>query len=174
MLDVLRPLHGPSHQASRLHHSLCKLDFLRPFCDMLGILAGEERAKQMGVSEAVLKKEIEAKLAARIPAALSPVAQSLPRLHPSGNPSLDRLLDGGFPLGSLCEVTGPECSGRSAIGLALLASASCEGVCAYIDASDTCSPSSAAAAGVVLTMIKDIVLRIGRFTLRPTSGSRAS
>lgn len=104
----------------------------------------------MGISAAVLKKEIEAKLAARIPAALSPVAQSFPRLHPSGNPVLDKLLDGGFPLGSLCEVTGPECSGRSAIGLALLASASREGVCAYVDASDTCSPSSAAAAGVVL------------------------
>lgn len=78
------------------------------------------------------------------------MAQSFPRLHSSGNPVLDKLLDGGFPLGSLCEITGPECSGRSAIGLALLALASREGVCAYVDASDTCSPSNAAAAGVVL------------------------
>lgn len=104
----------------------------------------------MGVTAAVLKKEIEATLAARIPAALSPVPQSAPRLHPTGNLHLDSLLDGGFPLGTLCEITGPECSGRSAIALALLASASREGACAYIDVSDSCSPHSAAAAGVVL------------------------
>jgi recombination protein RecA len=127
----------------------------------------------MGISAAVLKKEIEAKLAARIPAALSPVAQSFPRLHPSGNPVLDKFLDGGFPLGSLCEVTGPECSGRSAIGLALLASASREGVCAYIDASDTCSPSSAAAAGVVLRNL--LWVRFGSsLKIVPPAASRVS
>ena len=104
----------------------------------------------MVLSAAVLKREIEAKLAARIPAALSPVPQSAPRLHPTGNTHLDGLLDGGFPLGSLCEITGPQCSGRSAIALALLASASRDGACAYIDVSDSCSPHSAAAAGVVL------------------------
>jgi recombination protein RecA len=104
----------------------------------------------MIASTATLKKEIEAKLAARVPAALSPVPLSTPRLHPSGSPHLDKLLDGGFPLGSLCEVTGPECSGRSAMALSLLASASREGACAYIDVGDACSPHSAAAAGVVL------------------------
>ena len=104
----------------------------------------------MGVSAAVLKREIELKLADRVPAALSPLVQAAPRLHKSGNPALDALLGGGFPLGSLCEVTGPECSGRSAVALSLLATATREGACAYIDVSDAWSPQSAAAAGVLL------------------------
>ena len=99
---------------------------------------------------ALLKREIEAKLAKRIPAALSPIAQQAPRLHPLGNTQLDSLLGGGLPLGSVCEVTGPDGSGRSCVALSLLASASTEGACAYIDVSDTFSPRSAAAAGVEL------------------------
>ena len=104
----------------------------------------------MGLSAALLKREIEAKLASRVPGALSPMVQPASRLQPTANPALDALLGGGFPLGSLCEVTGPECSGRSAIALSLLATASREGACAYIDVSDTWSPHSAAAAGVLL------------------------
>ncbi len=99
---------------------------------------------------ALLRREIEAKLANRIPAALSPIAQQAPRLHPIGNTRLDNLLGGGLPLRSVCEVTGPDGSGRSSIALSLLASASTEGACAYIDVSDTFSPRSAAAAGVEL------------------------
>ncbi len=99
---------------------------------------------------ALLKREIEAKLANRIPAALSPVVQQVPRLHPIGNAPLDSLLGGGLPFGSICEVTGPDGSGRSSIAFSLLASVSKEGACAYIDVSDTLSPQSAAAAGVEL------------------------
>ena len=99
---------------------------------------------------ALLKREIEAKLANRIPAALSPIAQQAPRLHPIGNARIDSLLGGGLPLGSVCELTGPDCSGRSSLALSLLASASREGACAYIDVSDTLSPQSAAAAGIEL------------------------
>ncbi len=47
---------------------------------------------------AVLKREIEAKLANRIPAALSPIALEMPRLHPIGNASLD------FLLGAACRL----------------------------------------------------------------------
>ena len=100
---------------------------------------------------ALLKREIEAKLANRIPAALSPVAQQAPRLHPLGNARLDSLLGGGLPLGSVCELTGADGSGHSSITLSLLASASTEGACAYIDVSDALSPQSAAAAGVELS-----------------------
>ncbi len=113
-------------------------------------LRGEERAKHMGLSAAMLKREIELKLAHRVPAALSPVAQPATRLQPTGNSAFDILLGGGFPLGSLCEVTGPECSGRSAIALSLLAEVSREGASAYIDPSDAWSPHSAAATGVLL------------------------
>ena len=99
---------------------------------------------------ALLKREIEAKLANRIPAALSPIAQQAPRLHPLGDARLDALLGGGLPFGSVCELTGPGGSGRSSIALSLLARASNEGACAYIDVNDTLSPHSAAAAGVEL------------------------
>ena len=100
---------------------------------------------------ALLKQEIEAKLAHRVPAALSPLAQQAPRLHPIGNDRLDGLLGGGLPLGSVCEVTGPDGSGRSSIALSLLASASGSGACAYLDIHDTLSPQSAAAAGIDFT-----------------------
>ena len=104
----------------------------------------------MGASAAVLKREIEAKLAHRVPAALSAMVQPAPRLHATINEALDALLGGGFPLGSLCEITGPECSGRSAAAFSLLAMATQEGACAYIDVSDSLSPHSAAATGVLL------------------------
>ncbi len=104
----------------------------------------------MRTQTAILKREIEAKLANRVPAALSPLAQQAPRLHPTGNVHLDSLLGGGLPLGSVCELTGPDGSGRTSIALSLLASASCEGACAWIDVSDTLSPQGAAAAGVDL------------------------
>ncbi len=104
----------------------------------------------MRAQAALLKREIEAKLANRIPAALSPIAQQAPRLHPIGNARLDSLLGGGIPLGSVCELTGPDGSGLSSIVLSLLALASTESACAYIDVSDMLSPHSAAAAGVEL------------------------
>ncbi len=104
----------------------------------------------MSGQAAALRREIEAKLAERVPRALSPTAVQTPRLHPTGNGRLDDLLHGGLPLGSVCEVTGTDGSGRSSIAFSLLANASREGACAYIDVSDALSPRSAAAAGVQL------------------------
>ncbi len=105
----------------------------------------------MQAQAARLRHEIETRLADRIPAALSPMAQQSPRLHPTGNARIDTLLGGGLPLGSVCELTGPEGSGRCSIALSLLAGASSEGACAYVDVSDTLSPHSAAAAGTDLS-----------------------
>ena len=100
---------------------------------------------------ALLRSEIEAKLAHRIPAALSPLQQQAPRLFPVGNPRLDNLLGGGLPLGSVCELTGLNGSGLTSIAFSLLANASQEGTCAYIDVNDTFSPQAAAAAGIQLS-----------------------
>ena len=100
---------------------------------------------------ALLRSEIEAKLAHRIPAALSPRAQQAPRLHPVGNSQLDNLLGGGLPLGSVCELTGQDGSGLTSIAFSLLANASPEGACAYIDVNDTLLPRAAAAAGIQLS-----------------------
>ncbi len=116
---------------------------------------------------AVLKREIEAKLANRIPAALSPIAQQAPRLHPIGNAQVDGMLDGGLPLGSVCELTGPEGSGQSSLALSLLAGASREGACAFIDVSDRLSPQSAAAAGI--EMVNLLWIRFD--TVQPTKAS---
>ena len=104
----------------------------------------------MSAQAAVLRRDIKAKLAHRIPGALSPIAQQALRLHPTGIARLDALLNGGLPLGSVCEATATDGSGRSSIALSVLASASREGACAYVDVSNVLSPRSAAAAGVQL------------------------
>lgn len=119
----------------------------------------------MALSSAVLKREIEQQLAHRVPAALSPLVQTAAPLQSTGNVALDSLLDGGFPVGTLCEVTGPQCSGRSAIAMGLLATLSREGACAYIDVSDAWSPHSAASAGVLLRNV--LWVRLGNLAEQP-------
>ena len=104
----------------------------------------------MRATTAVLKREIELHLAKSAPSALSPLLQRSVRLHARGNEPLDRLLDGGLPAGSVCELSGLDGSGRTSIAHALLAVASAETACAYIDPSDTFSPHGAAASGVLL------------------------
>jgi recombination protein RecA len=106
----------------------------------------------MGYSgqSAVLKREIEAKLASRIPAALSPQALQAPRLMQSGVPEIDALLGGGIPIGGVTELTGLASSGRTSLAFSLLAEATVESACAYVDVDDTVDPKSAAAAGVSL------------------------
>lgn len=105
----------------------------------------------MRVQAAAIRSEIETKLSARIPSALSPLEQQAPRLLPIGDADLNGLLDGGLPLGSLCEVTGREGAGLTSIALSVLAFASQEAACAYVDVSDTLSPHCAASAGVDLS-----------------------
>ncbi len=69
----------------------------------------------------------------------------------TGIPEIDRLLGGGLPRGGLCEIAGPASSGRTSLGLALVARATAaEEVCAWVDAADGLDPSSAEAAGAVL------------------------
>jgi recombination protein RecA len=99
---------------------------------------------------AMLKREIEAKLASRIPAALSPQTQQAPRLMASGVPEVDALLGGGLPIGGISEFTGLDSSGRTSLALSLLAESSGDSACAYIDVNDSFDPRSAAAAGVCL------------------------
>ena len=100
---------------------------------------------------AVLKQEIEAKLASRIPASLSPQPFQAPRLISSGVVELDELLGGGLPLGGVTEFTGFASSGRTSLAFSLLSGAVTDSACAYIDVDDTLDPSSAAAAGVKLS-----------------------
>jgi len=70
---------------------------------------------------------------------------------PSGVPSLDAPLGGGFPRGQLSEVVGPRSSGRTSVVLQTIAAATGRGeLVALVDALDMFDVESAAAAGVDL------------------------
>jgi recombination protein RecA len=70
---------------------------------------------------------------------------------PSGVPSLDAPLGGGFPRGQLSEVVGPRSSGRTSVMLQTAAAATGRGeLVALVDALDMFDVESAVAAGVDL------------------------
>jgi recombination protein RecA len=98
-----------------------------------------------------IRTQIEAALANRIPSALTPVQQTIRMVGPTGIASVDALLEGGLPLGTLTEMVGPEGSGRTSLALAFLAQLTQDGkVCAWMDVSNALKPESMAAAGVHL------------------------
>ncbi len=101
-----------------------------------------------------LRLQIEAALADRIPSALTPVPRVIRPTAPTGIAALDKALGGGFPLGAISELAGPECSGRTSLALSFIAGFTSAGqVCAWVDVSDTLHPESAAAAGVDLSRL---------------------
>src|ERR1700761_4420970 len=101
-----------------------------------------------------LRAQIEASLAERIPSALSPQPRITRPVEPTGIQEVDQLLGGGFPVGAISEVTGPECSGRTSLALSFVAGLTQAGkVCAWVDVSDTLHPESAAATGVNLASL---------------------
>ena len=103
-------------------------------------------------SAAILRCQIEAALAHRIPSALTPAPRTIRPIAATGIQTVDDLLEGGLPLGAITEIVGPECSGRISFALSFLAEITqAAKVCAWIDVSDTLDPESAAAAGVDLT-----------------------
>jgi len=101
-----------------------------------------------------LRAQIEATLAERIPSALTPLARIAYPVAPTGIPEIDLLLRGGFPVGAISEIVGPECSGRTSLALKFVANLTQAGkVCAWVDVSDTLHPESAAAIGVDLSRL---------------------
>lgn len=105
-------------------------------------------------SATTIRLQIEAKLARRIPSALTPVPKVIRPVVPTGVSEIDTLLESGVPIGAITEMVGPESSGRTAIALSLLRHLTHGGrVCAWVDVSDTLSPESAAAAGVNLSRL---------------------
>jgi recombination protein RecA len=101
-----------------------------------------------------LRAQIEATLAERIPSALTPMARVPYPVAPTGIPEIDLLLHGGFPVGALSEVVGPECSGRTSLALNFVAGMTQAGkVCAWVDVSDALHPESASAMGVELSRL---------------------
>jgi recombination protein RecA len=100
---------------------------------------------------AVLRAQIEASLADRIPSALTPTPRIIRQVAATGVRHVDELLGGGLPLGAITEMAGPECSGRTSLALSFIAGMTQTAkVCAWIDVSNTLHPESAAAMGVDL------------------------
>lgn len=99
---------------------------------------------------ATLRLTVESALAGRVSAPFTYRDRKLIETVPSGIPQIDSLA-GGLPRGSLTEICGPPCSGRTSILLSALASRTSQPeVCALIDAHDAFDPHSAEAAGVNL------------------------
>jgi len=110
---------------------------------------------------AAIRQQIESSLASRIPAALSVRSHHAPELLTTGIAEVDILLHGGLPLGSLAEITGPACSGRSTLVSSILAGATRQGAaCAFVDVADAFDPLSAAAIGIDLRRL--LWVRTGR------------
>ncbi len=73
------------------------------------------------------------------------------RVVPTGLPSLDPRLGGGWPCGETSEIVGPVSSGRASVLMASLAAATVRGdVAALIDSHDAFDGDSARRAGLVL------------------------
>ena len=101
-----------------------------------------------------LRLQIEHALQNRFPAALTPAPRTIREVATTGIAEADGLLDGGLPVGAISELAGPECSGRTSLALAFVAQRTAAGqVCAWIDASDSLDPESAAASGVRLRQL---------------------
>ena len=102
-------------------------------------------------SSAALRKQIETEFQHRYPSVLTPTTRTIREVASTGIAEIDELLNGGLPVGAISEITGPISSGRTSISLTFLAQLTRSGsVCAWIDASDTLDPESAAANGICL------------------------
>jgi recombination protein RecA len=102
-------------------------------------------------SSSLLRSQIESVLAPRVPVVFSTAVRVSRPLQTTGIAPLDRLTGGGLPIGAVCELFGPECSGRTSVALTFLAQVTREGTaCAWIDVADSLDPESAAACGVDL------------------------
>jgi recombination protein RecA len=105
-------------------------------------------------SASALRLQIETVLAQKIPCALTPPARMVRPVISTGISELDCLIQGGFPVGAVTELTGAECSGRTSVALSFLSRVTSAGkVCAWIDASNSFHPVSAASVGVDLNRL---------------------
>jgi recombination protein RecA len=120
----------------------------------------------MSSKATALRLQVESVLASRV---ASPFEYRERReTAPTRIPPLDRLT-GGLPRGSLTEIYGPPCSGRTSVLVSALASRTAESeVCALVDARDAFDPHSAEAAGVKLQQLLWVRCRNIEQALRAT------
>jgi recombination protein RecA len=107
----------------------------------------------MSSKTAALRSHVESALAARVANPFEYRDRPIVETVPAGIHSVD-FLTGGFPRGSLTEIYGPACSGRTSLLISALASRTAASeVCALVDAHDAFDPASAEAAGVKLKQL---------------------
>jgi recombination protein RecA len=104
----------------------------------------------MRSSTASLRLHLESALAGRVASPFRLRETRVPAVVPTGIPALDELV-GGLPRGSLTEIYGPPCSGKTSILHSALAARTVSAeVCALVDAQDAFDPSGSQASGVLL------------------------
>jgi recombination protein RecA len=104
----------------------------------------------MRSSTASLRLHVESALAGRVPAPFRLRDNALPVLVPTGIAALDEFA-GGLPRGSLTEIYGPPCSGKTSIlHSALAARTAASEACALVDALDAFDPATSQRSGVFL------------------------
>lgn len=102
-------------------------------------------------SAATIRLQVESALASKVPSALSPAPRIIRPTQATGVESLDRLIEGGVPVGAITEIVGEECSGRTSLALSLCSQITHDAkVCAWIDLSNSLHPESAASVGIDL------------------------
>jgi hypothetical protein len=105
-------------------------------------------------ASASLRLQIERSLESRIPAALTFTQKRTHDLVSTGILEVDRVLEGGLPVGAISELTGPASSGKTTLAISFLAQRTHDGqVCAWVDVHDALDPVSAAASGVLLSQL---------------------
>src|SRR5690348_7121149 len=106
----------------------------------------------MSSKASALRLQVESSLKARVS---NPFQHQEPLVDTvsAGIPSVD-IGTGGLPRGSLTEIYGPPCSGKTSLLISALASRTAASeVCALVDARDAFDPQSAEAAGVKLEQL---------------------
>lgn len=106
----------------------------------------------MSSKASALRLQVESALTARVS---SPFQHREPLVDTvsAGIPSVD-MVTGGLPRGSLTEIYGPPCSGKTSLLISALASRTAASeVCALVDGCDGFDPHSAEAAGVSLKQL---------------------
>jgi recombination protein RecA len=107
----------------------------------------------MPVKLAALRSRVELALAGRVVAPFTYRDRKIIETVPAGIPEIDSLA-GGLPRGSLTEICGPSCSGRTSLLLSALAERTAHAeMCALVDGRDAFDPKSAEAAGVELKQL---------------------
>jgi hypothetical protein len=122
----------------------------------------------MSSKAASLRSHVESALVGRLSNPFQYRDRRIVETVPAGIPPIDDLT-GGLPRGSLTEICGPPCSGRTSLLISALASrTTASEVCALVDAHDAFDPHSAETAGVRLQQLVWVRCRNADQALRAT------